>query len=254
MLEKSEAIVLNEIIKKIYISRDYTQMRIDLLEMIKTLIPFQQASFYLASKEADHKLTDPVGYEITQSELQRYINEYEEADYTRWIFMNGKTMVYRETDLFPDKVRQENRYFKEIYIPASIYYSAQVSVARGIDFLGVVSLYRSKDYGDFSDVEVFILELIAGHLEHRMYTELKCEKKLLDSPGEESEFDQYYFIEKYSLTTREVEVLMLLFEGMHNKMICDKLAISPNTLKKHTVNIYNKLGINNRWELIRYKR
>ncbi len=191
-----------------------------------------------------------MGKGIIQSELQRYIDEYEDKDYTRWIFMSGKTMVYRETDLFPDKVRQDNAYYRDIYVPAKIYYSAQVSIARGETFLGIISLYRNKEQGDFSDNEMFILELLKAHLDNRASIEWEKEKNELRDIKSKTHFDAYHFVEEYGLTTREVEVLGLLFAGIPTSTICDTLVISPNTLKKHTLSIYKKLGINSRWELI----
>ncbi len=250
MLQKNEAILINEIIEKIYTMDDYGQMRITLLEMLDTLIPFQQASFYLASKEKEHHLADPVGKGISQSELLRYIEEYEDKDYTRWIFLSGKTMVYRETDLFPDKVRQNNSYYRNIYVPARIYYSAQMSIAHGDTFLGIVSLYRNKEQGDFTDNELFLLELLKGHLDNRANIEWGKAKSELINGKDKVDFDAYHFVERFGLTAREVEVLGLLFAGIPNSTICDTLVISPNTLKKHALSIYKKLGINNRWELI----
>lgn len=251
MLQRNEAILLNEIIEKIYIMPDYREMRIALLEMLDTLIPFQQASFYLASKEKEHRLADPVGKGIPQSELQRYIEEYEDLDYTRWVFMSGKTMVYRETDLFPDKIRQDNAYYRDIYVPAGIYYSAQMSIAHGDTFLGIISLYRNMGQGDFTDKEMFILDLLKDHLDNRANIEWEKEKNELTNIKNKVSYDAYHFVERYGLTTREVEVLGLLLAGIPNRTICDTLVISPNTIKKHTLSIYKKLGINNRWELIK---
>jgi LuxR family transcriptional regulator, maltose regulon positive regulatory protein len=48
------------------------------------------------------------------------------------------------------------------------------------------------------------------------------------------------------LTAREQEVLILLAAGLTNPEIADKLVISPETVKKHTGNIYGKLGASNR--------
>jgi len=52
-----------------------------------------------------------------------------------------------------------------------------------------------------------------------------------------------------SLTLRELDVLKLLLENHTNKVISDKLYISPNTLKSHIRNIYSKLSVKNRIEL-----
>ena len=48
------------------------------------------------------------------------------------------------------------------------------------------------------------------------------------------------------LSTRELEILSLLGKGLRNKEIATRLFISPETVKKHTVNIYRKLDAHNR--------
>jgi len=50
------------------------------------------------------------------------------------------------------------------------------------------------------------------------------------------------------LSPRETEVLQLIAQGLTNKEIAAKLVVAPSTAKRHTVNIYNKLGVNNRAE------
>ena len=50
----------------------------------------------------------------------------------------------------------------------------------------------------------------------------------------------------FDLTAREKEILQLLVQGLLYKEIGSKLSISPNTAKKHVINIYNKLHVNSR--------
>lgn len=50
------------------------------------------------------------------------------------------------------------------------------------------------------------------------------------------------------LTSREVDVLELMAAGLTNREIAEVLVISPETVKKHTGNIYGKLGVTNRTE------
>ena len=54
--------------------------------------------------------------------------------------------------------------------------------------------------------------------------------------------------EKSPLTPRETEVLHLIAQGKTNKEIAAQLVIAPSTAKRHTVNLYNKLGVANRAE------
>jgi DNA-binding CsgD family transcriptional regulator len=58
------------------------------------------------------------------------------------------------------------------------------------------------------------------------------------------------FIRKYDISEREKEVVNLLINGRSNREIADKLFISVNTVKTHIKNIYEKLEIKSRYELI----
>ena len=53
------------------------------------------------------------------------------------------------------------------------------------------------------------------------------------------------------LTPREVQVLELLAEGLSNKMIAARLAISDQTVKFHVASISGKLGAANRTDAVR---
>ncbi|MGE5224677.1 MAG: LuxR C-terminal-related transcriptional regulator [Omnitrophica WOR_2 bacterium] len=53
------------------------------------------------------------------------------------------------------------------------------------------------------------------------------------------------------LTSREIEVLQLLAQGLANKQIAAALDISENTVKFHISSIYAKLGAVNRTEAVR---
>ena len=52
------------------------------------------------------------------------------------------------------------------------------------------------------------------------------------------------------LTERELEVLSLLAEGLSNREAAERLFLSVGTIKRHTHNIYGKLGVNSRTQAI----
>lgn len=54
------------------------------------------------------------------------------------------------------------------------------------------------------------------------------------------------------LSKREREVVFLVLKGSTNREIGDVLYISETTVKKHVYNIYNKLQINSRFQLLTY--
>ena len=53
------------------------------------------------------------------------------------------------------------------------------------------------------------------------------------------------------LSERELEVLKLLRSELSGPEIAGQLIVSINTLRTHTKNIYNKLGVNNRRAAVR---
>src|SRR5262249_59313908 len=48
------------------------------------------------------------------------------------------------------------------------------------------------------------------------------------------------------LTAREVEVLRLIAAGMTNKEIAATLVLSPATVRRHSINLYAKIGARGR--------
>jgi len=57
-------------------------------------------------------------------------------------------------------------------------------------------------------------------------------------------------IEADSLSTRELEVLACIAEGCTNQQIADRLVVSLNTVKKHSSNLYSKLGVRSRTQAV----
>jgi DNA-binding NarL/FixJ family response regulator len=52
------------------------------------------------------------------------------------------------------------------------------------------------------------------------------------------------------LTRREIEVLLLLVEGLSQSEIAEKLFISPKTVGKHIEHILAKLGVHSRAQAV----
>lgn len=54
---------------------------------------------------------------------------------------------------------------------------------------------------------------------------------------------------KFGLTRRELEIVREISQGSSNKQIAAKFGVSEPTIKSHLTNIFDKLGVNSRFEL-----
>ena len=52
------------------------------------------------------------------------------------------------------------------------------------------------------------------------------------------------------ISIREKEVVTLMYKGLNYNQIAEQMNISPATVRKHTENIYKKLGVHNKVEAI----
>jgi LuxR family maltose regulon positive regulatory protein len=52
------------------------------------------------------------------------------------------------------------------------------------------------------------------------------------------------------LTPRELEIMRLTGKGYSNPEIASELVVSVNTVKKHTSNIYGKMGVRSRTQAV----
>lgn len=57
-------------------------------------------------------------------------------------------------------------------------------------------------------------------------------------------------IDRLSLSTREVEVLTLMAQGLSNQEIAEKLFVSLNTIKTHSSKIFEKMEVKRRTQAV----
>jgi DNA-binding NarL/FixJ family response regulator len=62
---------------------------------------------------------------------------------------------------------------------------------------------------------------------------------------------QWKHIQKcYNFSERKMQILKLLFEGLENDKIAKMLKIRYNTVKAHFGNIYQRVGVQNKVQLV----
>ena len=235
-LDTNDWIFLNGIIYKIHTMNNIDDMREQFLEQMKVLIDYDSADFHLASPDGENKLIAPI---LLNCDDDLSVT-YDELDYSRGILYSGKSLIYRESDIIEDSKRVQTEYYQKVYKTNNWHYSLQVVLARKKEFVGVITFYRTIGKDDFSYDDIFILDLLKDHLSFRLY---KHKKEYYHDNEKMSVVEAS---KEYNLTRREETILKMLMEGKDNSTICDMLFITENTLKKHILNIYRKIGIKNR--------
>jgi DNA-binding CsgD family transcriptional regulator len=102
--------------------------------------------------------------------------------------------------------------------------------------------YRVKTKIVIDDLSIQQLQIDLENVEYRLSQKTKTINPYLMLLKENN-------ISTEPLTLKEVDILKYLNEGHNNKEISEKLFISPNTVKSHIKNIYNKVNVNNRLDL-----
>ncbi|MCI2062531.1 MAG: helix-turn-helix transcriptional regulator [Eubacteriaceae bacterium] len=105
---------------------------------------------------------------------------------------------------------------------------------------------RIETNGDYT---ISLLAVPVKYLsEYEFYSVITISKADVEMDSKQQKLD---LIMTYNLTAREAEVAILILEGYDNTKIMETLFISKSTVKTHIRNIFLKIGVSSRMELIR---
>ncbi len=245
-MDNNTSLILSNIIYQIYNIEDFEKMKTTVLKSIRMVIPCTCGSI-LMTNESDsvHMLCDPVCYPPEYTAMENRYLSIEEKDYGSWIIQRNQPMLIRSSALMPEEERMKTEMYQLSYAPYNVHYSIYLTIASHDRFLGVLTLYRSREDSDFSGEDGFILQLLSDHLNARFYYQLQgCAADFRKAQNMGT------YINRFDLTEREAEILYLIFSGKSNEEIISMLFISSNTLKKHLQNLYRKTGVSRRAQLL----
>lgn len=251
MLDRREYDIVNQIIKDIYRLKDSRHMRRTVLETLRTILKYDMAVFSLGKrKRKDSILVDCVvvsDFDKSVEDEFIYLSEtdYSLSDYASWIFHIPETIVYRDSDLVNPELMKKTLYYTDYLLAYNLPYLSGISLVHDQEFVGALTLYRKGKHGDFSDKEMYILQYLSEHLEVRLAEEKNQNDNYRKNVS-------YVLKSSYGLTSREIEILRWIFKGKSNGEISDTLGISSYTVKKHISNIYDKLSVSSRSQLVQF--
>lgn len=240
----------DDMLYAIYSATDLESMKSALLMHMQDLIPHDYASILIFDKNAGKAPYHVAAFYCEPSDFtdaeRKYLDTYPD-DLENRVAMNGDNAVIRVSSLQPESERLNSRIYRDCYRNYSIYDMLQVLIRDKKDAAALLTLYRTREHGAFTDESVYTLKALSRHLNTVFY---KYCRQQDDAANVNSAVQE--ITSRVHMTPKETEILTLIFLAKSNPEICDELGIKEHTLQKHFQNIYRKLNISSRWELLRF--
>lgn len=219
-----------------------------ILEALWALIPARQIMLNRTSLGDRGKL-EPRSVK-TIGEEAKYMEEFLAGGYSNedpfFLCWNGAdaTITFKDTQMMDDEYREQTRLYKEIYFKQGIYYALRSCLVFNGKPLAMISCFKSKEDGDFSDRDLQAMSAIAPHIALRL-------GRPADHRAESRSGNLLASLSnRFGYTRKEAEVASLVMDGHDDAQMVDLLGISKSTLKKHLHSIYRKTSVQNRSQLI----
>lgn len=246
MLSNKEWLRINDIILIIHSTDNISIMCSYFLDAIKPLILYEKAMFYLfQEKDNNIDLIDPAFVNVDSDFFKEYENLFKNSRYGRVAVNSRRTIAFRDSDLIPESIRTSTDVYKSFLLPYNLPYGGGIIITNNRKLLAEVALFRTEEQGDFRDKEIYILDILKKHFQIRLIREINSMSE------NEGEADKTVKLIELGLTNREIEVSKLIISNLTTTEISSKLNISIYTTKRHINNIFAKLKINSRLQLIK---
>lgn len=249
-MEKNHFLIINDLIYEMYNWNSLEDIKQNFFQRLKIIIPFSYASILLKVNDDpdDVTLCNPICYPdyFTEAE-QNYISNEPGSDYTLWNLYARESKLIRSSAILDDATRLNSPLYVNCYRKYDVYDDMQFTIVHEGRLLGLLTLYRTRIDGAFATDDMFYMRALGMHLNAVMH-------RILTPAPATPVVNQAHLTElqkKYALTGRETEILSHLYRFESNTEIADALGIRDNTLQKHLQNLFRKLGVASKWEILR---
>lgn len=244
---------LSQMIYRINQCGSYEEFAETVLRQIKTMVPYTKGIVFQADNHqgviqmANPYCLNPPGLSFDET---KYIKGNYSAKWADYMYLPWSS-VFRYADISQEVDWTKTPIYQDILAPQGLHYGLYLTLIHDDCPLGAIVLWRSKDQGDFSEKELYMMDVMKIHLELKLFylrTMQMTPKKSLASA-----FAQPIttFSKNYDLTKRESEIVQLIYYGKTSEEICSSLYISDSTLRKHIHNVYRKAGVRTRVQLLK---
>ncbi len=239
---------LDDLIYDIYCCKDSVGLRTVFLNEVAEILPYDAAFFDLKGTYRGKTFYyDPISVAFQKEALDCYYEKYVDKDYVSWALTQPDDYsVYRDSDLISDSARERSSFYREWLEPQGLSHGCGAIIAcKGIIY-GTVTFARQKSMPDFSDKDMEVLRVAGRHLCLKFFQLYPSGIAYVENQEEHAGFCSHYH-----LTERENELCHLLYNGVPTREIARLLCISINTVNRHIANVYRKVNVNSRLELMK---
>lgn len=241
--------VFSQVVLQLHQSKCFLSFISEAMSCIRRVIPYETGAFF--SIEPALQLFDCPCHTDIEDELFANFREnylvYRSHQKTVYSTDNLK-MVDRALDLF-DYGIWENNQRDDFFAANNICYLAGVQLIHNRKVLADIAIHRTTKQRDFDDGEMQLLKMLGEQMQY-IFAKLKNSRD--PNQNENSQQVAYAPVNQSpsAFTAREAEILLLLARGLSNKEIGERLFISAETVKTHLKNLFAKMSVRSRTELL----
>lgn len=250
-MERNTFLIFNDLVYHLYTCQTLEEIKEQFVIPLRLLIPYSYASILLTdlSKDAsrifeENPLCVPERFSEAETE---YIKRADE-DPLLWMIYGKESTLICESELIEEKRRTASDLYTHCYRPYHIYDTLQFSIVYNQQCLGILTLFRTKADGLFNENDLFYFRSLGTHLN----LVLDRIRHPLETANHSSETFSL-LVRRHNLTDREAEILEALFAFQSNEEIAAALGIQDSTMQKHLQNIFRKMNVSSKWELLKFR-
>lgn len=229
-----------------------------MVAVLSQLMAFDHPQIWLFRRDL---APEALYYEIAKEEIDVQIDRYINGGYLQDPFYLSAVThqkspgVYRITEISASDLKQSD-YYRSYYALLDTSDEIAYIIELDDDACLHISLMRNKQTAHFSAAELAFLQNIEPSI--RSLSQLHARLvKLTDREGEKIDVSgvnksvhrAFDLFGRSLLTGREKDVLGLMLQGHNTNLSAEKLGISPETLRRHRKNMYQKLDVSSQTEL-----
>lgn len=213
------------------ITKSIPNTRSTVLKELENIFGYKHTLLW--SSDQDWNLKNPLNNNVSDKMLTEYLDDIFVQDFlypssNKEHFENNSAL--KLMDVVTLEQYEQSEYYRKFMLKYGFYDEMAVTLKHEGQLIGAIGVASKENGNHFTRHDVlrfnYLSQIISSALIH-------CNEET-----------------SYPLTSRENEIIELVKKGYTNSHIGEELYISINTVKKHLNNIFQKLGVTNRVELL----